>query len=137
MNTLTILILISVCTTLMACYRLYIEKVSRRWTQVQGNIVEVDPQSILEKGGGVTFNTDSDHVLEYVAQNQTFRHTVGDDSSFAVTPFKVWRRTPPVGPIQVRVNPNNPQQYYDPRHSGSWKIFIGFAVASLLGATIV
>lgn len=125
---------------LSALYKLWVGHVAKQWTQVVGRIIEVSPQTFFERpiylGASLGLNTDTDHFLEYKFNGFTFKHLIHDEASGWIGGIKIWRRKPGPDNLSIMVNPENPQQYYNPAHRRYWLYLLAFAGCCEFGALL-
>lgn len=116
-------------------YLLWRERRAATWTVVTGQVIEVERQSLFERGLRTLYlNLDSDHVLRYRYDGTTYDHVIGDTAAIHLNGLKLWRRTPALTNRAILVNPSKPRQYFDPTHRGAWKLFLALSAVAGFGA---
>lgn len=113
------------------------ESAATKWLRIRAHIRRVADVPISERGTlHWKYRKNHDICLEYAHGSRMFRHTLREDASMSMGPIELWRKQAPTGEVDVFVNPVEPDEYFDPRTRGRWKIFGAIGSACVIAASV-
>ncbi|MEO0424755.1 MAG: hypothetical protein AAF184_20635 [Pseudomonadota bacterium] len=107
------------------------------WPEVIGEVREEAPGTTFESLQSGLLNNDSDHYVYWTIEGKEYRKRLWDEASVAIGMFKVWRRTPELGPMTIRCNPDDPSQAFTAQEARIWKEPVIWAVGAGVVAGIL
>ena len=131
------LLLFAVALLAQAGFLYFQERRAAAWPRTSATLVEVRPQSTLERSGrSWILNLDSDHVIEWVVDGRTYRAPQADAAHATLVGFKVWRKPPVGGSRELFYNPALPSEHLLEESMGAWKYAALLGLACALAGVV-